>query len=292
MKRLARATVRFAIASSALLAAACASGPQPDTSTNAGLAPAERAAEVLVGRYAGVSERSEQVPMRLSIILERGGVEGISLRLTQGRREDELRHFRLLLGPTNFVNRLEGRFSPLAEDGRALGVCPLEVVLRDQGVVARTAAETCRFGQPPTEAALVKEIAHDGQRLVIADQIVDPVSGQPRDESQVMVLERVAAFQGWVGVRDGASEHWRVAEGMRLESDGRALAPVDAAGLPLDVEIDLAPYRPRPEGVTVLRLRVFDADSGALLGQAWGDPDARMIGLALAEVQIGLIREN
>lgn len=261
------------------------------------LASAERVARMLAGSYAGRSTASGSEDdsaelVRLEARTEQIATGGVETVMSQRQGNGAAREFALVFRPTSVATRLEGTFSPLDAQGRPVGSCPIEVIVRSNGFVARTAAGTCRFGTGGEQAALIKEIAHDGQTLVIGDRVVDPETGETRASDRVLQLQRVRAYSGWVGVRDSDSHDsqgaWRVANEISIRSDGLGLDPDDAAGMALGVTLDLAPYRVREGQAPVLRLRVFDSASGELLGQSWADPLATRIGIALPGVQVGL----
>ncbi len=277
-----------------LLVVGCGTAPPRDNnaaSQGQSLMQAERIARSLAGDYAGpASGRETEVDLvRLQVEIERVGAQSVSIHLRQIDPGAAQREFRLLFEPSRLEGRLGGRFSPLGPDGTILGSCPLEVIVQEPGFVARTLADTCRFGAGDGASALIKEIAHDGRTLVIADRVIDPESGDPRIPDRVLELQRLAMFEGWAGVRARAGGDWRVAKAFELRSDGVAVVPVDAAGMPLDVELELAPYRVSEQRPAVLRLRVFAADSGELIGQSWAALDSLQIGLALPRLQIGLM---
>jgi len=260
------------------------------------LASAEQVARMIAGRYAGrspIDDEASGAPdlVRLDARVERIATGGVETLLSQRTGDGPARTFMLTFRPTAVATRLEGSFSPLDAQGRPAGACPLEVSVQRDGFIARTDADTCRFGVGGEEVALIKEIAHDGDRLVIGDRVVNPGNGETLISDRVLQLERVRSFSGWVGVRDAGANHaeniWRVADEISMDSDGLGLDPADVAGMPLGVTLDLAPYRVR-DGGSVLRLRVFDNTTGDLLGQAWADPLATRIGLALSGVQVGL----
>jgi len=278
-----------------LLAGCAASGDRE--AAKPGLGSAERVARMLAGSYAGRSsagaagaDSAELV--RLDARVERIASDGVQTSMSQRHGGGPERNFTLIFRPGTVAGRLEGTFAPLNAQGRPVGSCPIEVVVRSDGFVARTNAGTCRFGAGSEEVALIKEIAHDGHTLVIGDRVVDPDSGQNRMSDQILQLERIRGYSGWVGVRDagepGSGDAWRMANGVLIQSDGLGLDPEDAAGMALGVTLDLAPYRVREGEPPVLRLRVFDSASGQLLGQSWADPLATRIGLALPAVQVGL----
>ncbi|MGK7295139.1 MAG: hypothetical protein ACNS61_04810 [Candidatus Wenzhouxiangella sp. M2_3B_020] len=273
-----------------LALAGCAANGPDRRGAEAGLGPAERVAAVLVGSYAGRFRDGDAVAaetVRLHAEVGRADVDGVPVRMMQRSGDGVARRFGLVLEPTRVATRLEGRFSPLNEKGEAMGACPLTVRLRDDGFVATTAAATCRFGDGTRTRGLIKEIAHDGHRLVIADRVVGP-DGERIGPDRVLELRRVRPFAGWAGIRDSAGAPWRVAEPFELESDGVARDPVDAAGVPLGISLELAPHQVRAGEPPVLRLRVFDQASGELVAQSWADPEATRIGVALPRVQVGL----
>lgn len=280
------------LAASAIALVGCAASGEPRDASPS-LQSAERVARMLTGSYAGISRqadsgaRESSALVRLEARVERIAAGGAEVRLEQREGEGQLRVFAVVFRPTAIATRLEGVFSPLGPDGLALGSCPIEVSVQSDGFVARTSPETCRFGDADGSASLIKEIAHDGQRLVIGDRIVDPETGDARAPDRILELERVRRFVGWAGVRD-AGGSWRVDERLELASDGEPLDPEDAGGMPLGIALDLAPHRVREGRPPVLRLRVFDLESGDLLGQSWADAQAAQIGLALPAVQIGL----
>jgi len=284
----------------ALFLAGCAV-PDQQQGDASSLRPAERVARMLSGSYAGIPGSVDGAGngpgrvVRLDARVERFAAQGVQVRLNQKESGEDARAFLMTFQPTAVGTRLEGSFSPLGSQGQPLGSCPIDVSVQSDGFVARTSAETCRFGEGGEATALVKEIAHDGERLVIGDRIVDLETGQVRMSDRVLELQRIRRFEGWAGVRAPATggEAWRIADELALESDGQELAPEDAGGMPLEIAIELAPYRVRDDQPPVLRLRVFDRSTGDLLGQSWADFAATRIGLALPQVQVGLrLRES
>ncbi|MCA1778805.1 MAG: hypothetical protein LC637_05345 [Xanthomonadaceae bacterium] len=256
-------------------------------------------AGLLEGRYAGVASTvsneqtgiAGQVPdpvlVRMAVQVVEGGAEGVVVRLEQRSDDAAARIFRLTFRPSALATRLIGRFAPLDAQGRELGSCPIEIQIRENGFVARTAAESCAFGHGQT-TSLVKEIAHDGQTMVIGDRVLDSDSGRSMLPDQILELERVHSFRGWIGVRETDEGPWRINHPIELDSDGGELRPDDAAGMSMGIALDLAPYRARRDEPPVLRLRAFDLETGTLLGQAWTDLGATRIGIALSGLQVGL----
>lgn len=273
-----------------LFLAGCATSGGDSSAPEPGLGPAEAVAGLLAGRYAGAVRDDDGAgagPVQLDAEVARVAATGVFLRMEQRTGEEPTRSFQLVFEPTRVATRLTGRFTPLDASGAAIGSCPLSVSVRSDGFVAATDAATCRFGRGERERALIKEIAHDGQRLVIADRVVRGDSGEPVGSDRVLEFQRVRTFIGWSGVRDSEQGPWRVSRALRVQSDGGIHRPVDAAGVWLGFSFELAPHRVRPDEPPVLRLRVFD-DQGRLLSQAWGDPGTGRLGVALPGLQLGL----
>jgi len=184
--------------------------------------------------------------------------------------------------------RLGGRFSPIDSSGRLTRSCELTTLVRPDGFVAQTRPDDCRFTSPDGPVGLVKEIAHDGERLVIGDRLINLDSGESMSTDQIIQFDRIRAMRGWAGVWSEAESNWRLASEFQIEPTGRAVVPVDAGGMDLGLIIELTPYRWRPDEPSVLRMRVFDLENQSLLGQAWASWDAEQLGIALPDLQIGL----
>jgi len=279
----------FAAIGITLSLAGCAARGGDAAPTEPGLGPAERVAGLLVGNYAGAARDEDGAQaVLLDAEIVRVAASGIFVRMDQRAADETARSFQLVFEPTRIATRLSGRFSPLDADDAAIGSCPLTVSLRRNGFVATTDGASCRFGQGDRGRALIKEIAHDGQRLVIADRVVRSDSGEPVGSDRVLEFERVRSFTGWSGVREVEAGPWRVSRPLRVRSDGVVHRPVDAAGVGLGFSFELAPHRVRADESPVLRLRVFDDETGALLSQAWADPQTGRLGVALPDLQLGL----
>lgn len=249
---------------------------------------AEGVARLWAGDYVGRPvEGGPSALVRMQVRLEGVEAGGAVLGMVQSG-VDGPRRFRLELQPTRLATRLSGSFAPLDAAGRPLGSCPLSVSVRSSGFVASTSAESCRFETDGRSVGLVKEIAHDGSRMIIADRVVEAPGGSGLQPDRFIEFQRVRAFEGQIGVRDGTDGAWRVGRPFELRSDGVGREPSDAGDMPLGVRVELAPYVARDGAATALRLRVFDADSGDLIGQAWADPAAAQLGIALPTVQVAL----
>ena len=110
-----------------LLAGCAASRPDPRP-VEQGLGPAERVAALLVGRYAGRfrdNGLSDRDVVRLRADVGRADVDGVPVRIVQRTEAGDPRRFGLVLEPTRVATRLEGRFSPLGDNGEPVGTCPL-----------------------------------------------------------------------------------------------------------------------------------------------------------------------
>jgi len=244
----------------------------------------------LAGEYAGISWSDGDAAAAVWISIDRISVapDAAVLQMLQRDASGIERRFRLVLQATGVATRLSGSFEPLADDDSTLGSCALELIIRNEGLLARTDAASCRFGSAETAVGLIKEIAHDGNRLVIADRVVAVGTDRAIRPDRVLEAARVRTFQLWAGRRDGADAPWRMARNLEIRSDGGIVQPRDPAGMTLDVGLDLALHRLSSQGPTVLRLRAFDLNTGDLLGQAWADPAAVRLGLALEMLQAGL----
>ena len=276
----------------ALLLAGCAATPEPPPVARPGTdALIDALAERLTGIYAGRTPGSTRSSVRLQVRPQSApGTRPALIELVQTRDGGQPRRFLLALVASPAVpGQLAGAFSPLDAAGQRQGECPLTGSARDGGVVLTTTAATCRFGSGDRDVGLVKEIAYDGDRLVIADRVLGS-DGQPTTADTLVEFLPVHRYTGWAGRREAGDDAWRRAEGVALASDGRSAALNDAGGMPLGLELELAPYWPDAEGAILLRLRVFDAGSGELLGQVWADPGATRMGLAVDGVQVGLER--
>ncbi|NKI34041.1 hypothetical protein HFP89_02525 [Wenzhouxiangella sp. XN79A] len=279
----------------AALLAGCAGPPDPapPVARPGTDALVDALAERLTGVYTGSAPGDAMAGVRLQVRPQSApGTRPARIELIQHAGDGPARRFVLALVASPAVpGQLVGVFSPLDAAGRPRGECPLTGSARDGGVVLTTSAATCRFGAGDGEVGLIKEFAFDGRRLVIGDRVLGANGESALPDSLIEFLP-VHRYTGWAGRRDdGAGEgSWRRADAVALASDGRSVALVDAGGMPLGVELELAPYWPDENAAVLLRLRAFDADSGELLGQVWADPDATRLGLGLGDFQAGLER--
>lgn len=276
----------------AFLGAGCsATGPvsHGEGVSAADMETVRRAAALLSGSYASLGGRAGS-EVRIDAEIVRIGAATVELKLTQ-TGSDQRRLFGLALFPDPGRAGVAGRFAPLDADGSPRATCPLVVHVREDGWVARTESERCRFGDNEGAWELRKEIAVDSGTLVIADQVIRPRVDADANPVHTMELARIHRFTGWAGVREDANGPWRRSRPFSVSSDALGVEPEDAAGMSLGLSLELAHYR-MEGGVDsgLLRLRVFDAATGALIGQSWADREALRIGLGVNTVQVGLER--
>ncbi len=152
----------------------------------------------------------------------------------------------------------------------------------------QTSPTECRFSTSTGELGLLKEWSFDGQRIQVADQLVDLSNGLPVDEAQIVEFVRIERFEGWAAVADNGE--WRVDERLRVLTDGQRRASQDAAGMSLNIGITLE--RKQTAGTERLQLVVSDETTGEVLGQAWTEANAATIGWANESVQVELVRQQ
>lgn len=186
-----------------------------------------------------------------------------------------------------------GQFITLGERGQRLGQCQLQVTALASGLVIETIPAQCQFDTAQGQVRLLKELAFDGQSVVIADQLLDPANNdQPLGPASVLQSWRSVRFKGWAGRMDGADQAWRIARPISVDSREEGIEPLDAAGMDLGISVQLDYYQPRDRATPLLRLRVDIENAYGEISthQAWADRDATEIGLSLPAVQVGLSR--
>ncbi len=108
---------------------------------------------------------------------------------------------------------------------------------------------------------------------------------------------KVQYYQGWIAIkRNGrnAGREDRDWSGMRdllVHNEGQSISVVDDAGEAMGVRIELAQLTYQTTKVPILSLRVVDAESGELLGYAWGEPGAARLGINMGWIQAGFTRK-
>jgi hypothetical protein len=215
--------------------------------------------------------------------------------MTQQTGPTPARQFLWVFGtprPNTLTEPLSGQFITLGPDGQMRGQCPLRVSALADGLVAETIPDQCRFETEQGQMGLLKELAFDGQRVIIADQLVDLDSGQDVGSARLLETWRSMRFTGWAGRLDGA-DHWRLARPIVVDSRQSGIEPLDAAGMDLGLSLQLDYYQPRDSTAPLLRLRLDseNSDGEITTTQVWADKDATEIGLSLPAVQVGLTRQ-
>lgn len=279
------------LALGALLLGACATSPGPEPTAPPLSTELQQVAAALPGRYVSTLSRNRTGPAQTLDIEHRstGNENAIGLLMRQGSAGDEraARRFGLTLAAGQSAGRLDGRFAPLDDDGRAIASCDMRFRLAAGGLVGATDPSQCRFGSGETARGLLKEISFDGTRLVVGDRIVS--DGGTAAPDRIVTFLPSRRYTGWVGLREG--ERWRIAREISLRPDGRTLRPTDAADMALGVDLRLAYYRLEGESSELmLRLTVLDPESGEPLAEAWSEPRSHSLGLVLPDLQVGLRR--
>lgn len=213
------------------------------------------------------------------------------LALQQRSRDGgESRRYRLELELAAMDNRLEGRFALLDAGATERRSCAMQFHLTSRALIGRTDPASCLFGEGEQAVGLLKEIAFDGQSLDIADRIVDPASGETKGEDQIIRFLPEREFSGWLGTKEG--DQWRVARDFQLHT-GSTAEPLDAARMSLGVTLELGYHRlARPDEAVLMRLTVADVETGEVLAESWAEPGSAKLGLALPELQAGLVAER
>jgi len=269
--------------------AACSTAPErPDRAAAAGDPVLERLATTMPGDYATTT--SDTTAMLLLTVSTEPLVrqDPLIFNLTQQQTGQPHRRFVLALHQADQSDGYTGFFAPMDVNDQPVRRCELDITIRSSGLSARTDPKTCRFGEGQAAVGLIKEFAFDGSQLVIADRLVGADRTTPAAPDQVHTFHRIARFTGWAGIKEG--ESWRLTRSIEMDSANGQFEPLDAAGMALGFEIRLSRQRLDQMDTPILRLSVHDPETGKTLGQSWADPDARSIGIALPDLQVGLTR--
>lgn len=275
-----------------LLVSACAAPSereQSDVTASTGLTGQLEALAVrLPGRYGAPRRLDQDRPgsqMRVSV----GSAGNASLLLEiREEHEDRQRGFILTLAAGGTSPFIPGRFVPLQADGTpSAHSCAMRFRIRDGLLSGETDPGQCRFGTGEAGVGLLKEVALDGNRIVIADQLTGP-GGSGNDAPDILRLFRLDGFRGQVRVRTGPDAGWRTSQRVQARVGGNPVEPLDAADMSLGVQIRLELIEGQQPGTPLLYLQLADARSGTILGQAWGDPRTERLGLALDGAQVDL----
>lgn len=277
-----------------LLLVACASTPATDASNQSAKPPPpvlRQLAGALPGTYVSIGG-SDRPLQTLSIKLRSGDTpSGLGLLMIQADRDgSDRRRYGLRLEPSDAPNRLDGSFAILDEHGQARRRCAMRFHVTSQGLIGETDPQTCRFGEGDDAVGVLKEIAIQGRRITVADQLVDPESGSALGDDQMIRFLPAVGFSGWLGVREG--DDWRVAREFELRV-GERVEPLDAADMSLGLVVTLHYDRMETrDAETLLRLTVTDVESGDIVAESWAEPGSASIGLALSDLQVGLARPD
>ncbi len=280
---------RLSPAALVLLVAGCATAPETASDFSS---PQTRAlmeiSQALPGEYLSSRNRqqreSSELPLRISIErMPSEQLEQAGFMLSQRQGDAQPRHFLIAMNAEP-SGRVAGAFAPLDEIGQVRRRCDMRFTIHSNGFSGETDPETCRFGADQN-TGLLKEIAFDGNRLVIADRLIDLTNGEPLAGDQVYRLIRSRTYSGWAGRLEG--DNWRLVREFDLAT-GDSRQPDDAAGMTLGLAVDLEAIELQEGEEIVLRLNVTDNQTGEVLGQAWADPEAESLGIALPDIQIGL----
>lgn len=289
-----RSSFIIAVSIAAFLSA-CTTTPERSSSsspTQEQLRALDRIARVLPGNYSNHMQWRQDGaegdgPYSLTVRLDAATVPGTAaFLLEQSAADGPARRFALELAPSPSAGGFEGLFLPLDATPDNRPHCRMYFTLVSAGFTGETNPRECRFENDERSVGLLKEIAFDGQQIVIADQLRDLAQGAPLDEPRVLRFFRKRHFDGWAGVRDG--DGWRLSDELTLHSEGDETVPSDAHGRSLGLRLQLARILWHEDQPPILRLSVHDEASGKLLGYAWADPDATQLGINLSEVQVGL----
>jgi len=272
-----------------MVIAGCATTQTTPTSPD----PIQRQAPPLEAFDRWVGEYAQAAPNRLSLTIERlPSADGMSHRyqLVQkvADQSSAPRQFMVELGAMS--QGIESRFSVLSNNAQTMS-CAMswQVVANDAGqnaLFGTTSVDTCQFSNQNQRLGLLKEFSFDGQTLSIADQVIDLETNRAHVPAQVTSFHRIIEFGGWLAKADG--DEWRVAEEIRIPSDGQRRAIEDAADMPLGVAISIE--RRVMEGQLRWVMVLSDAAGDEVIGQAWTSEDATHIGWADDRFQVELSR--
>ena len=245
----------------------------------------------LPGDYSTVLTRSQRLegerPLLMNIETQPGsGPDRVDFVMTQLDGDHSPRLFVLSMQASDDPQHPEGLFAPLDSAGQARRQCAVNISVRRDGFTASTNPQTCRFGDDQQATGLLKEIAFDGNQLVIGDRLVNLSTGEPIATDQIHAFSRVRRFQGWAGRLEG--ESWHRSAPFEVHSGDDQVKLIDAAGMSLGLAVNLHRHDPGQGQDHMLRLTVTDTDSGQLIAQSWADPDAEALGIAVPSLQVGL----
>lgn len=274
---------------SCLLLAACASPaareasrPEPVQTGHLELIAATVAGDYVAIRRIG--EVGDSMTLRVSPEIFANGL-ALNLHLQQGGSS---RRFRLELLQNATPEHFAASFIPLQAQGAATA-CAMDFRLTAGRLVGQTNPENCRFQSGELSVGLLKEMVFDGERVLMADQLMLP-DGTPLGDTDRLSLGRSADFSGTLAVREGSA--WRVARHLRLSSGGSLIEPLDAAGMSLGLLLNLELVHSPEQDVPALRLQIIDEASDQVDVELWAGLDAGLFGLSLDSLRLELWRLN
>lgn len=245
-------------------------------------------AAAIAGDYVAIKRPGDTLePVRLRVEAEPDAI-GAALLMTQVSAGVE-RRFRLQLGPGASPETFDARFIPLRAGRDDAGpACAMRFRLAAGLLVGETDPDECRFQSGGLSIGLLKEISFEGDRILMADQLLLE-DGSPFADADRLALGRVTEFSGMLAHNEHGS--WRIARNLRLASGGNLVEPLDAAGMSLGVLLNLELVESMERQVPALRLQVLDEATGRVTAEVWNDIDAGLIGLGLETLRIELYRQ-
>lgn len=266
----------------------CAGSPEPAREASADIAPLEDIANAVAGEYVSVrqvGQAGDSVHLRIE---PEAITDGLGLLMTQ-QHGDSQRMFELQLRPGESAEQFEARFIPRrAEREAAETACDMRFRLAGGRLVGATDPDECRFRADQQWIGLLKEIAFEGDQVMMADQLVLE-DGTPLGEPDQLVLGRVASFRGTLARNESGS--WRIARQLRLASGGNLIEPLDAAGMSLGILLNLELVESTESETPGLRLQVIEEASDRVIAETWAGPESRLIGVSLEDMRIEFRRE-
>lgn len=268
--------------------AACAATPAPERDRTSDAVGLVDIAAALAGEFVSVRQASDDAEPTLLRVDAEPASSGVILIMTQQRAETE-RVFELQLMSGASDGSFDARFIPLQAGRSAAGpACDMRFRLAAGLLVGVTDPAECRFRSDGRSIGLLKEIAFEGDRVLMADQLVLE-DGSLWGEPDQLTLVRVARFRGMLARSEAG--HWRIARNLRLASGGNLVEPLDAAGMSLGLLLNLESVESMDRQLPALRLQVMEEGSGRVIAEVWSNLEAGMIGLGLDDLRIELQRE-
>lgn len=250
-----------------------------------GLIDLELIGAVVAGDYVSIRPQGESGSPVLLQIASEASSDGLSLHMNQRQNQTE-RHFRLDLSDSGSqTGQVNGRFIPL--HSQTATACDMVFRLAGGRLTGTTDPGECRFRSGSQMIGLLKELAFDGDTILMADQLLLD-DGSPLGETDRLSLARAARFEGSVSRREG--EVWRIARSVSVATGGKLVEPVDAAGMSLGLVLNLELIDSSSQDLPALRLQLLDQAAESTQAEVWSDVDADLIGLRLDHTRLELRR--